>query len=93
LWRPFTTTTSVIPDATASSTTSWIVGASTIGSISLGTARVAGQEAGAEAGGRDHCLAYLHRAATIAPGSVEPWRPIASIRRARAGSSWRAPPA
>src|SRR6185295_3660756 len=42
--RPLTTTTSRMPARTASSTTSWIVGVSTIGSISLGTALVAGKK-------------------------------------------------
>ena len=44
LWRPFTMMTSVMPAATASSITSWIVGLSTMGNISLGTARVAGRK-------------------------------------------------
>src|SRR3972149_1904695 len=55
--RPLTRTISSIPAATASSTMSWIVGVSTIGSISLGIALVAGGErvprtaAGGGAGG------------------------------------------
>src|SRR5262245_7179011 len=44
LLRPLTTTTSLMPAATASSTTSWSVGTSTIGSISFGTALVAGRK-------------------------------------------------
>src|SRR5439155_11111871 len=43
LFRPVTMTISVRPDATASSTTYWIVGLSTIGSISFGWAFVAGR--------------------------------------------------
>src|SRR5262245_44670728 len=41
--RPLTMTMSVMPAATASSMTSWMVGTSTIGSISLGMALVAGR--------------------------------------------------
>src|SRR5262249_54396909 len=40
--RPVTSTISSIPAATASSTTSWIVGTSTMGSISFGMAWVGG---------------------------------------------------
>ena len=41
--RPVTSTTSSMPDATASSTTYWMSGLSTSGSISLGDALVAGR--------------------------------------------------
>src|SRR2546422_3825128 len=42
--RPVTRTISPSPESTASCTTYWIVGTSTIGSISLGTALVAGRK-------------------------------------------------
>src|SRR5205085_1473209 len=42
--RPLTTTTCSTPAFTASSTTSWMVGVSTMGSISLGMALVAGRK-------------------------------------------------
>src|SRR3954463_4559610 len=42
--RPLTTTTCCAPALTASSTISWMVGMSTMGSISLGTALVAGRK-------------------------------------------------
>src|SRR3989344_9682306 len=42
--RPVTNMTSVMPDATASSTRYWMIGLSTIGSISFGCALVAGKK-------------------------------------------------
>ena len=59
--RPVMMRMSSIPARTASSTTYWMAGLSTTGSISFGCAFVDRKEPRAEPGSRDHRLANFHR--------------------------------